>query len=236
MDANGAIGRVRLLSRRNLEHDRALTPHYALGQTHVALSRFLQGDWESAVEAARMGLDIGVERSSAGHLPSRECVRWGARPALSLRAKPRSFAVGGRVNALGRWAFAVRAIEGLTVVGAREEAASLYPLAVEIAESFVMLGWGFSLLQKSAGIARRDVAGMMPSGTSRSLSSGRPTRFPIAPSRRRSADGTRPCLRSATSMEIARRRESLLADALPIYEDIGMPRHLELACAMLASG
>jgi hypothetical protein len=236
----GRIEEFATFCHRNLEHDRALTPNYALGQTHVALAQFWKGEWGDAVETAGIAMRVGVEMWGDG-APQGTFLLVGAYAGecdvRSVFEQNRSFVpVAGRVNSSGGWVFMARAIEGLAVVGEREAAASMYPQAAEIAERLVMIGWGFALLQKCSGIAaaagRRWEEAERHFETALRQAQGIPYRVEQAEVRRWYAHMLRARDRDGDRAKARR----LLEEALPIYEDIGMPRHREIARSMLSNG
>ncbi len=130
--------------KRDLEITRtANLPWINSSLAQLALVKFLQGDWEAALQLS--------EQSSAVEFPN-AFDGWGAGMLIRHRAY-----AGDRVGALslfaqkkdrlphieqpspmGGWGLLMLAIEGLFVLDEREQAAELYPLARQAAETGVI--------------------------------------------------------------------------------------------------
>ncbi|HJN45779.1 MAG TPA: hypothetical protein QF572_16555 [Vicinamibacterales bacterium] len=140
----------------------------------------------------------------------------------------------GRRNSNGAWGLLLRTVEARVLLGQHEAAASLYPLVLEALDTGTVIEFqSMELLQKAAGTAA--AAG---------------SRWEVAEEHYRTA------IRQAEELphQIARpevrrwygrmlldrdaagdreRARALLGQAADIYEQLGMPRHLEIANEML---
>jgi hypothetical protein len=144
----------------------------------------------------------------------------------------------GRPNGYGPWYLPAGAVEALWVIGDRQGAAALYPLVHEfIATTGVVLFWlaGSALLERIAGIGaaasgRWDLA---ERHFRAALHQAEELPFEIegAETRRFYAE----MLLERNGPGDRDRANSLVAEALPVYRRIGMPRHEELAQRLLTT-
>ncbi len=140
----------------------------------------------------------------------------------------------GRANTWGAWDVLLNAVEALAVLGKRDEAAKLYPMTLEAISIGLPMRWsGFILLQRTAGIA---------------ASSGNEWE--------KAEEHYQTALRQAHELpnkieqpEVRRwyarmlidrdgpgdrdKARELLSEAIAMYRKIGMPRHVEMAEAIL---
>jgi hypothetical protein len=142
----------------------------------------------------------------------------------------------GQPNTMGSWWMLVLAIEGLVVLGEKQHAARLYPLACELVDTGAVALWPiFRFTHTVAGIAAaaagRWTAAETHFQTALNQAEATPHLLEQAEIRRfqammlidRGAPGDR------------ERAQTLLTQALEGYEQIRMARHSELARALLTS-
>jgi tetratricopeptide (TPR) repeat protein len=141
----------------------------------------------------------------------------------------------GQANTWGAWTMLLAVVEGLAVLGEGREAAKLYPLVLEAIDSGPIMLWFSRLLQTAAGIAAA-CGGQWEKAeehyqTALRLAHELPVVIEQPEVRRwyarmlvdRSSPGDR---------DKARR---LLTEAIAMYSQIGMPKHQEMAQALLSS-
>lgn len=208
--------------------------------TYLGLLGFWRGRWEDRrhleeaaaleVPGAYTGRNVAYLFLQLAYAGDRE----GARAVLGPRrsALPRA----GRKNGLGAWVLALAAVEGLAVMGDREEAAALYPLVVEAMATETLLRFlDVRLIETVAGIAAsaggrwEEAEGHF--GRAARLAEELPNRIEQSDVRRFHAamlvERDRPGDRG--------RAAALLARAVEGYRAIGMRGHERLAEEMLAS-
>jgi eukaryotic-like serine/threonine-protein kinase len=130
--------------RRDLEFvGTANLPWINSSYAQLALVRFLRGDWEAALQSS--------ERSCAAEFPT-AFDGWGAGMLLRQRAYANDLAGAlslfaqkkdrlphlDQPSPIGGWGLLMLTIEGLFILGEREQAAELYPLARQAAKSGVI--------------------------------------------------------------------------------------------------
>jgi tetratricopeptide (TPR) repeat protein len=153
-----------------------------------------------------------------------------------LRRQRGGLPVLGEVNSHGSWMLLMCCVEGLATLGEREAASRLYPLVLEpIKAGNVTPVWAYTLAQRQAGIAAAEGGQweLAEEHYERALEQAHeiPHRLEQPEVRRWYAgmllERDRPGDR-----EKARR---LLDEAIPMFRDLGMSRHLEMAAATMAA-
>jgi hypothetical protein len=120
---------------------------------------FFRGHWEagleSAEEAYRLELHDIREGFGAGALFRLRAYAGDRDDALALlSAKRATFPHFGELNTLGLWAMLLLVIEGLVILGEREQAAQLYPLVRQLVDTgTICLAWISRFSQTMAGVA-----------------------------------------------------------------------------------
>jgi DNA-binding CsgD family transcriptional regulator/tetratricopeptide (TPR) repeat protein len=207
----------------------------------LGLAAFWRGEWPAALDA----FAEGMRREGPGMLAG--ACRAGAVLVLAYcgeEARCQALLSGpllelpsrGRPSTLGQWTGFLMVTEALAVLGAKEQAAARYDLVVEAMEAGnVLRGYDNRLLQAVAGVAaaaaeRWDVAeGHFRRGLDQA---------DALPHRLDQADIRRLYARMLAERDGAGDRATaarLLAEAAARYRAIGMPRHLHLSQALLAS-
>lgn len=212
----------------------------AVSLAQMSLVRFFSGDLDSArslAEEARAkelpgafaGLSVAALLRIAAYSGDREKV------SELLNQMESHFPIPGRANTIGAWSLMMGAVESLAMVAESGRAAKLYPLARELLESgAVCISFVCRFPQTIAGIAAgaageweaaeqhfqvaQQQAGHMP----HFLEQAEVRRFHSMMLLRRGLPGDR------------ERAREMLVRAVESYDRIAMPRHRELARAMLA--
>ena len=205
----------------------------------VGLGHFWRGRWHEAREyfdkAAASALPGPLAGSPWGPLFFLTAYVGERDAALEMVAQQRDdFPRPGQANPWGAWESLLSAVEGLAVLGERDEAARLYPMTLEAIETGAAIPWtSLGLLQTTAGIAAAcgrqwdEAEGHYQ--TALRQAHELPHKIGQPEVRRwyarmlidRDNTGDRPKARE------------LLTEAVAMYRQIGMPRHLEMAEAML---
>ncbi|MEE8550188.1 MAG: AAA family ATPase [Gemmatimonadota bacterium] len=202
--------------------------HFWRGRWHEALEKFLE-----AVRLEPQGFFAGADwaflflwRAYAGDKDA----------ALAmLRKKSGDLPRPGQANTIGAWTMVLAVVEGLAVLGERDEAAKLYPLVLDAIDmGALMRPFCDGLLQTVAGIAA--AAGgqweLAEEHYQTALQQAHELPHKIAQPEVR---------RWYARMLIDRdgpgdrdKARELLTEAVAMYRKIGMPKHLEMAEAMLS--
>jgi tetratricopeptide (TPR) repeat protein len=217
-------------------------------RSFILLARAYMGDRDGAMAALReRDLDASPEpesRSGASLLlPMLRAARssgLGIRGVFGLIRESRAMTTRGplprpgRPNGVGSWTVLFAAVEALAVLGERAEAAKFYPLVLEAMKTGNLFrAFDFRLLDTLAGIAAGAGENWVQAEEHFRTALRRAEELPHVieqPEARRfyarmlldrSAPGDR---------ETARK---LLTEAIEMYRRIGMPKHVEMAEAML---
>jgi tetratricopeptide (TPR) repeat protein len=207
-------------------------------EEQLSLVDFLRGNWTSALQHAQASFRLETETSNRGtgvgtffRQMSYLDDHGGASALLHEKRAwlPRS----GRPNTFGSWWMLVLVVEGLFMLGEKSEAGPLYPLVRELVDTGAVVIWPiFRFTQTIAGIAaaaaRRWEAAEDHFQVALRQAESIPHRLEQAEIRRfygmmlndRAARGDR---------EKARK---LLSEARESYEQIRMPRHIEITDAL----
>jgi class 3 adenylate cyclase/tetratricopeptide (TPR) repeat protein len=250
----GDIDRFEEFARADLELCRSADmPWISNTYTYLGLAHFWRGRWDQALEsfreAARLeppGMVAGYDWAGLflcqGYMGDKDA----ALAALEERREglPRP----GGANSVGAWAMVFGAVEGLAVLGEREEAAKLYPLLLEVVNSCALVTWDWALPQSLAGMAAAAGGQWEKAEEHYETALRQAHEIPVVieqPEVRRwyarmlidrarsehpePVEG-RPSKGSAADLEKARQ---LLTEAIAMYRRIGMPKHVEMAEEML---
>jgi tetratricopeptide (TPR) repeat protein len=225
--------------RTDLEEQKAvgLDQFVFLSLEQLSLAKFYQGKWDEALRHCEEALGQG---------PSRQAFTIGIALHLKAYAGDRQSALtlfnnntgmlprAGEANTYPAWALALLAIEGLFVLGERDQAAALYPLARElIATGTVSMTFMLRFPQTGAGIAAA-------AGHNWDLSE---SHFRVALEQAQSVPNIleQAEIRRFHAMMLLDRdaradrgtARELLREALGSYTRVGMRRHVELTQALI---
>jgi tetratricopeptide (TPR) repeat protein len=211
-----------------------------LSELQLSVLDLIRGDWASALSHAQASSSVDAGANSIRGLGQgvlfRQMAYAGDRKgALRLLEQHRaSLAVGGRENMRGAWWMLMLVVEGLFMLGEEVQAGELYPLVRELIDTGAVVGWPIPRYTQT-------IAGLAAAGAHQWKTAEE--HFHIA---RRQADFFPDRLEQA---EIRRfhatmlfdraapgdrhNAQRLLNEALEIYAEIGMPRHIEIARALL---
>ena len=221
--------------------ERALAANLVnVGLSHrlLGLVRFFRGAWDAADRAVRSGAENekggapSVRGSSSSQLAVMRACAGDSSPVENLRAEdlwPRT----GQPNTIGQWTVLSSYVQGMAQLGRREEIRDLYPLTLEALETGAVIDRILTMWEAVAGMAAA-------AGEQWDAADGH---FQTA---LRQAEeipnkiGQPEVRRAYARMLIDRagpgdkeKARTLLDEAIALYGQLGMPRHLEMARELL---
>ncbi len=235
----GDLDRFQEAANADLELCRsAEMPWISQAYAWLGLAHFWKGRWEEALEsfqeAARLEPPGILAGWDWGQLFLGEAYAGEKDTALAMLDEKRAdFARPGRPNTVGAWLMLLMVVEGLAVLEEREEAAKLYPLVLEATDTGALVLWWSRLPHVGAGIAA--AAGEQWDAAEQhyqtALRQAHELPVVIAQSETRRWYARMLIDRDATG-DRDKARE-LLTEAIAMYRQIGMPKHVEMAEALL---
>ena len=143
----------------------------------------------------------------------------------------------GRANTWGAWAMLLAFVEGLAILGERDEVAHLYPLTLDAIATSVLAPWvgggGCRLLQSVAGIAAACGAQWEKAEGHYQKALRQAQELPHKLEQPEVRRWYARMLLDRDAPEDRERARELLTEAIAMYRQIGMPKHVELAAGML---
>jgi tetratricopeptide (TPR) repeat protein len=229
-------------TRDNLE----LVPSIGFGYVsnlhwYLGLGHFWRGQWEKALqdfqEAVKLERATFYAGAVRGYLFLFKGYAGDSNGALAMLEQERqNLPRPGQANTIGAWTMLLAAVEGLAVLGEREEAAKLYPLVGEAIDTRALLRDVFGgLLQTVAGIAAA-AGGQWEKAEEHYQTALRQAHE--LPSVIEQPEVRRWYARMLTDRDAPGDRDKafrLLTEAIAMYRRIGMPKHVEMAQALLSS-
>jgi tetratricopeptide (TPR) repeat protein len=236
----GDIDRYEEFARGGLELGRsagiAWISHY---YTWLGLVHFWRGRWQEALEsfqeAARLetpGFAAGIDW---GHLFLCSAYSGDKDGTLAMLEQRRGdLPRPGQANTMGSWEILLGVVQGLAVLGQRDEAAKLYPLVLEAIDTGSLVTWGnCKLFQTVAGMAA--AAGQQWSKAEEHFQTALREAHEL-PHKIEQPEVRRWYARMLIDRDAPGDRDrarQLLTEAVAMYRQIGMPKHVEMAEAML---
>jgi tetratricopeptide (TPR) repeat protein len=210
-----------------------------LSEVRLSLVDFFRGNWTSALLHAqasrRPELESAVEGYGLGTL-FRQLAYGGDRDgALAIldekRARlPRS----GQPNTAGSWLMLALVIEGLAMLGEQSRAAQHYPLARELIGTGVVVLWPiFRFTHTIAGVAAAAARQWDAAEEHFQIAMQQAESFPNRLEQTEIRRFHAMMLMDRAAPGDPERAQTLLREALESYTQIGMPRHIEMARALL---
>jgi tetratricopeptide (TPR) repeat protein len=210
------------------------TSYSALGSAH-----FMRGRWQEALEQFQEAVKLEPPGWIAG-------VDWAALFLSKAYAGDRDAALAmlgqrrdklpraGQANTLGAWAMLCGVVEGLALLGERDEASKLYPLVLEAIDTGLLINWtGDRLPQSIAGMAAAAGGQWDKAQEHYETALRQAHELPVVMEQ----PGVR---RWYARMLIDRnapgdrdKARELLTEAIAMYRRIGMPKHVEMTEALL---
>ena len=198
-----------------------------------------KGRWPEALDAAHEAARL----EPAGFLAGRD---WGTLFLVSAYAgehdltramfaeKRGELPRSGRVNTWGQWCVLLTMVEGLAVAGERDESANLLPLVLEAIDTGLLFcSSNYRLLQTVAGIAAASGSHWEKAQGHYETALRQAHEIPVVIEQ---PEVRRWYARMLVDRDAPGDRDKafrLLTEAIAMYRQIGMPKHLEMAEALL---
>jgi tetratricopeptide (TPR) repeat protein len=205
----------------------------------LGLGHFWGGQWEKALQDFQEAVKVepaGFYAGAAwGYLSLFKAYAGDSNGALAmLEQKRQNLPRPGRANTMGTWTMLLAAVEGLAVLGERDEASKLYPLVEEAVHSLALLiELGAGLLQTVAGMAAA-AGGQWEKAEEHYQTALRQAHE--LPNLIEQPEVRRWYARMLIDRNAPGDRDKafrLLTEAIAMYRRIGMPKHVEMAEALL---
>jgi tetratricopeptide (TPR) repeat protein len=230
-------------SRNNLDLARRVTGQMtvAYGLTQLGLGEFWSGEWDQAAVHLKEGATLSPGGGAGGNWGcaaiAEACAGRKEEALRILREAGANLPCPGRPNDNNSWMAALAGVEVLAIAGERTAAASLYPLVLEAQNTGVCLRhYDQRLLHTVAGIAAaaggRWQAAEGHYQDALQLAQRLPNRLERAEAQRFYAQ----MLLDRDDPGDREKARALLTDGIETYAQIGMPKHREMAQALLEPG
>jgi class 3 adenylate cyclase/tetratricopeptide (TPR) repeat protein len=215
--------------------------------TFLGLGHFWGGQWEEALQEFQEGARLEQAGFAAGRDSGFfflfKAYAGDSDGALHILGEKRdNLPRPSQANTAGAWTMLETAVEGLAILGQREEAGKLYPLVLEAIDSGAFVrDVGIGLLQTVAGMAAAAGGQWEKAEEHYQMALRQAHDLPAImeqPEVRRwyarmLIDRDAPGDPSTGSGRDRERARELLTEAVAMYRRIGMPKHVEMAEAML---
>jgi tetratricopeptide (TPR) repeat protein len=238
--STGGIEAYERFARADLELCRdANSPLVAHSHTFLGNSSFWRGGWrealgsfEKAVTLEPAGLFAGFDW---GQLFLGKAYFGDRDSALAMLEQSHgNLPSPGRASTVGAWALLFAEIEGLAVLGERERAAELYPVLKELVDSGVIIRWPtFTLNQTVAGMAAAAGGGWDKAEEHYQTALRQAHEIPVVIEQPEVRRWYAHMLIDRDAPGDGEKARELLTEAIAMYRRIGMPKHVEMAEALL---
>ncbi len=233
------LDRFEEFARGDLELSRSADMSFSGSYAFLGLTDFWRGRWaqalESFQEAVRLEPPEGAGRTQWGKVFSCMAYAGDRDAALAVLDEERAnLPRPGRANTFARWGLLQAVVEGLAVLGERDEAAKLYPLVREAIDTGALMGWpNPRLFQTVAGMAAA-AGGQWEKAEEHYEKALRLVHeLPVVIAQ---PEVRRWYARMLIDRDAPGDRDKafrLLTEAIAMYGQIGMPKHVEMAEALL---
>jgi class 3 adenylate cyclase/tetratricopeptide (TPR) repeat protein len=206
--------------------------------TYMGMAHFWRGRWQEALESFQDAVKLETPGFMAGadwgHLFLCNAYAGDKDAALAMLEQRRdNLPRAGEANTMGAWEMLLGVVEGLAVLGERDEAGKLYPLVLEIIDTgdFVR-AFLYGLLQTVAGMAA--AAGGQWDAAEEHYQTALRQAHEI-PHKIEQPEVRRWYARMLIDRDGPGDRDKargLLTEAIAMYRRIGMPKHVEMAEAL----
>jgi class 3 adenylate cyclase/tetratricopeptide (TPR) repeat protein len=233
------LNRFEEFARDDLELCRSTgMPWISNSYTFLGLAHFWRGRWQEALEhfqeAVKLelpGFFAGIDWSWLFFWKAYAGDRDAALAMLGQRRDklPRS----GQANTDGAWLMLQAVIEGLAVLGERDEAARLYPLILEAIDTGALTGQFGRLLQSVAGMAAAAGGRWDKAEQHYQTALRQAHELPVVMEQPEVRRFYARMLIDRDGPGDRDKARELLTEAIAMYRQIGMPKHHEMAEALL---
>ncbi len=211
-----------------------------LSEVQLSALDFVRGDWVSALSHAHTASHINPQMSSIqgfgeGALFRQMAYAGDRNGALALLKEHRaSLPVSGRENIRGSWWMLTLVVEGLFMLGEQAQAGQLYPLVREMIDTGAVVIWPIPrYTQTIAGLAAAGAHQWKAAEDHFRVARRQADFFPDRPEQAEICRFHAMMLRNRADPGDRKIAQTLLGEALETYTHIGMPRHIEMAQALL---
>jgi class 3 adenylate cyclase/tetratricopeptide (TPR) repeat protein len=215
-------------------------PWISHSYSYIGLADFWRGRWQEALEH----FQEAVKLESLGPFAASDWALlflWKAysddkREALAmLREKMGDLPRSGQRNTLGAWSMLSGVVEGLAVLGQRDEAAKLYPLVLEAIDTGALVRlWTCGLLQTVAGMAAAAGGQWGKAEEHYETALRQAHKLPVVMEQPEVRRWYARMLIDRDAPGDRDKARELLTEAVAMYRRIGMPKHVEMAQALLS--
>jgi tetratricopeptide (TPR) repeat protein len=237
----GDIDKFEEFARRDLELCRSADmPWISSSYTLLGLVHFWRGRWREALESFQEAVKLEPPGFWAGgewgFLFLGEAYAGERDAALAMLEQRRdNLPRPGQANTDGTWTMLLGMVEGLAVLGERDEAARLYPLVLEAIDTGTLTRYPDGRLLQS-------IAGMAATAGGHRDEAEEHYRTALRQAHELPAVIEQPEVRRWYARMLIDRdapgdrdkARELLTEAIAMYRRIGMPRHVEMAQALLS--
>ncbi len=225
------------------QHDRdeALrlgNPWVSNAYANLAFTAFWRGHWNEALElaqeAARLepdGMLVGFDWGSLFVLTAYAGTR---DDALTMLAEQNTrLPTAGKANTLGRWAALHHLVEGLAVLERFEDCGRLYPLAKELIDTGMVATWWYAQPHTTAGIAAMAAEEWGSADEHFQAALEAADNLPVVIAQPEVRRWYARMLLRRDAPGDADNARTLIEEAISSYRKLGMPKHIDMAEAML---
>jgi tetratricopeptide (TPR) repeat protein len=199
-----------------------------------------RGEWGQALESHQEGVKLEPPGPLAGFAWAllflcRAYVGDGDSALAMLDDRMSSLPRPGRAHTLGAWSMLFAAVEGLAVLGEREKAAKLYPLVLEAFDTGCPTrGAIYGLLQTVAGMAAAAGGQWEKAEEHYQTALRQAHELPVVIEQPEVRRWYARMLIDRDAPGDREKARGLLTEAVAMYRRIGMPKHVEMAEALLS--
>jgi len=233
------LDRFEEFARSDLELCRSTgMPWISNSYTFLGLAHFWRGRWQEALEHFQEAVKLELPGFFAG-IDWSWLFFWKAYAgdrdtALAMLEQRRdNLPRPGQPNTDGAWTMLIGVIEGLAVLAERDEAAKLYPLTLEAIDTGALTGQFGRLFQTVAGMAAAAGAQWDKAEAHYETALRQAHELPVVMEQPEVRRFYARMLIDRDAPGDRERARELLSEAIEGYRRIGMPKHVEMAEALL---
>jgi tetratricopeptide (TPR) repeat protein len=208
-------------------------------EVQLGLVDFFRGNWTSALLHAQASrrLELGscMEGLGVGMIFQQLTYAGDRNGALAILDEKRALLPrSGQTNTAGSWLMLTLVIEGLAILGEHSQAGQLYPLVCELIGTGPVVLWPiFRFTQTIAGVAAAAARQWDAAEEHFQIAMQQAESFPNRLEQTEIRRFHAMMLIDRAAPGDLERAQMLLREALESYTQIGMPRHIEMARALL---
>ena len=235
----GDIDKYEEFAKHDLEFGRSIGSLWISNSyDFLGLVHFWRGRWEEALEHFQEAVKLDPPGAMAGcvcYLFLGRAYAGDREGALAMLDQQRdNLPRPGRANTFGAWSMLFGVVEGLAVLGARDEAATLHSLMVEAIDTGAVARFGdCRLVQTVAGMAAA-AGGQWEKAEGHYQTALRQAHdLPVVIEQPEVRRWYARMLIDRDAPGDRDKARELLNEAIPMYSRLGMPKHVEMAEALL---